>query len=90
MKQPQSLKVVEQLEKTGEVSRNWALNNYISRLGVIIKSLVEVGYKFDSRKSKNGIEVLHGRYVKTKKGRDYVYTLIAFPHARKQKNTKTK
>lgn len=79
MKKIQSLEVVEQLQATGTVSRNWALKNYISRLGAIIKSLVEVGYKFDSRKSKNGKEVLHGRYVKTKNGRDYVYTIISFP-----------
>ena len=24
-------------------------------------------------------EVLHGRYIKTKNGRDYVYTIISFP-----------
>lgn len=79
MKKYQSQIVIEKLLKDGEISRNYALKNYISRLGAIIKSLVEVGYKFDSRKSKNGKEVLHGRYVKTKNGRDYVYTIISFP-----------
>jgi len=85
MKQPQSLKVVEQLVKDGTVSRNWALKNYISRLGAIIKSLIEVGYKFDSYPSKTGDEMMHGRFVKTKTSRDYVYTIVAFPNARKQK-----
>lgn len=79
MKKYQSQLIIEKLLKEGEISRNYALKNYISRLGAIIKSLVEVGYKFDSRKSKNGKEVLHGRYVKTKNGRDYVYTIISFP-----------
>lgn len=79
MKKPQSQIVVEKLLKDGEISRNWCLQHYVSRLSAIIKSLVEVGYKFDSRKSKKGDDTRHGHYVKTKKGKDYVYTLIAVP-----------
>ena len=38
-KETQKQMVIDQLETTGMVSRNWALSNYISRLGAIMCDL---------------------------------------------------
>ena len=59
------------LVRDGKVSRNWALQRYISRLGAIIYKLKLEGYKFT------------GEFVKTRSkfgsGRDYVYRLTRKP-----------
>lgn len=60
--------VKRQLLDNGEITRNQALQNYISRLGAIICDLNQ----------EPGWEV-SGEYRKTKNGRDYVYKLIRCP-----------
>lgn len=55
--------VKRRLDDAGEISRNECLANYISRLGAIIASLKNDGYRFVSF------------YRKTAFGRDYVYKL---------------
>lgn len=52
------------LESEGKISRNWCLNNYISRLSA---------YILDLKNEKWNIE---GKKV----GNDYVYTLLDKPH----------
>lgn len=80
MKKIQSQIVIEKLLKDGEISRNYALKNFItSRLGAWINILVSEGWKFDSHKSKDGDVIYHGRYVKSKYGTDFVYTLVSAP-----------
>lgn len=79
MKKYQSQIIIEKLLKDGEISRNYALKNYISRLGAWINILVSEGWKFDSHKSKDGDVIYHGRYVKSKYGTDFVYTLVSAP-----------
>ena len=49
------------LKKDGNISRNWALSHYISRLSAYILDLRNEGYKFV------------GQYHKVKNGRDYEY-----------------
>jgi hypothetical protein len=39
--------VLKQLQENGTVSRNWALQNYISRLSALIHILKEDGYKIE-------------------------------------------
>ena len=39
--------VVKQLRETGQVSRNWALRGYISRLGAIICDLNKAGWNLE-------------------------------------------
>lgn len=63
----QKLKVINQLKEFGSVSRNWALSNFISRLGAIICDLTKDGYKFDTK-----YQTING-------GKDYVYTVIEKP-----------
>ena len=48
--------VLRELKQTGEVSRNWALGRYISRLGAIICDLKSEGYSFSTseRCGRNG------------------------------------
>lgn len=67
MKQSQEKWVIERLKTTGEVSRNGALQNYISRLGAIIYNLNQKGYN------------ISGEWRKTENGRDFVYYLISEP-----------
>ena len=50
-----------EVDTHGEVSRNKALNNFISRLGAIVPLLNKIGYN------------LKGRYVDTEHGKDYIY-----------------
>ncbi len=52
------------LKKKGSISRNFCLQRYISRLSAIIFELKAQGYKIE------------GEFVKTKNGKDYVYTII--------------
>jgi hypothetical protein len=73
----QELRIIEQLEKNFKVSRNWALQNYISRLGAHIKNLVNSGYQFEDTQCENSTR--HGRFIKTKNGEDYVYFLKSAP-----------
>jgi len=55
--------IKNQLLTEGKISRNWALGQYISRLGAIINKLKKEGIETD------------GRFVYTEFGKDYVYFL---------------
>jgi hypothetical protein len=57
--------VMQKLKEKGSVTRNEALENYISRLGSIICKL----------KKEYQINII-GEYYKTRKGRDYIYYVI--------------
>lgn len=59
MKQSQKQKVLKYLRENGFVTRNWALQNYISRLSAIMLDLKNEGVNFEAGD----------------KGNDYVYTL---------------
>ena len=61
MKKSQKDIVKDQLKLTGEVSRNWCLQHYITRLSAIIYDLKREGWEF-----KEG-------FIKTEHGKDYVY-----------------
>lgn len=62
MFKPTQLQIVkEQVDMHGEISRNWCLNNFISRLGAIVPLLNKMGYD------------LRGRYVPTEQGKDFIY-----------------
>ena len=63
----QSDKVVAMLKENGRVTRNWALQNYITRLGAIIFDLKKAGWQIDGR-----FERTHGGYGR---GKDYVYII---------------
>lgn len=60
--------VKERLVRYGFITRNFALRNYISRLGALIGILRDKGWEFK------------GEYIDTMtpfgKGKDYKYTLI--------------
>lgn len=60
--------VIQQLLDKGKISRNFALKNFISRLGAIIQDLEEEGFEFNAYyiKSDNG-------------GRNYVYEMTKYP-----------
>ena len=75
----QSQFVTKQLLKNGKVSRNECLRNSITRLGAVISILKADGWKFDEIPSSTGQTMTVGRYVKTKGGNDYVYTLVSKP-----------
>ena len=45
-KMTQKVIIANKLKEQGYVSRNWALQNYISRLSPLIIRLKEDGYKF--------------------------------------------
>ena len=62
--------VIDRLLQTGSISRNWCLQNFISRLGAIICDLKKEGWTFDPDFVKNG------------KGKDYVYKVISSPFKR--------
>jgi len=64
MKKTQKDWVTAQLIKKGKVSRNQALARCISRLGSYICDLRQAGFE------------ITGEYMKTKNGKDFVYTLI--------------
>jgi hypothetical protein len=63
----QTQRIIEQLEYKGFVTRNWALSQYISRLGALIYDLRKEGWEFTQE------------YTKTPYGKDYTYTLISKP-----------
>jgi len=67
MKQEEQVKRI--LLNEGEISRNLCLRElYISRLGAIINKLKNEGWKFNAH------------YIKTPRGRDYIYHLIESPY----------
>lgn len=53
--------IINKLNSEGRVSRNEALDNYITRLGAYVHELKNEGW------------VLEGRWEKTAYGKDYVY-----------------
>lgn len=67
MKKSQEEIVVEQLNRYGEISRNFCLKNYISRLSSIIFNLKKEGWKFE------------GQYRDYAYGKDYVYCVKEKP-----------
>lgn len=54
---------MEELISHGRVTRNWALGNFISRLGAIILVL------------KNEGMAIEGKYIKSGQGTDFVYSI---------------
>mgnify|MGYP006921433586 CR=1 FL=1 len=64
----QESQIIEQLNAQGLVSRNWALRNYITRLGAIICNLNKKGW------------VIEGKYYEYSHGKDFVYTVIKKPY----------
>jgi hypothetical protein len=68
MKQSQEQWVIDRLLQTGEVSRNGALQNYISRLGAIIFNLKQNGWE------------IKGEWRKEEHGKDFVYYRVVSPH----------
>ena len=58
--------VIEQL-KTGSISRNWALQKFITRLGAIINTLNKKGWE------------IKGEYEKHENGQDFVYRVKNSP-----------
>jgi len=66
------LKIIEdRLVDKGRVSRNWCLQNYISRLGALIHILKKEGY------------VIEGHFENVGRGRDFIYRLVSEPDRRK-------
>ena len=59
--------IINKLKDDGFVSRNWALQNFCSRLGAIINKLKNEGWEFDAR------------YTKTENGMDYTYYTTKMP-----------
>lgn len=59
--------IVNQLKANGFISRNWCLANFISRLGAITNKMEKKGWVFNPH------------YIKTEKGKDYVYELESEP-----------
>lgn len=53
MKKTQYSKIKNKILKSGYVSRNWCLKNYISRLSAFIYDLREEGFTFETKR-KNG------------------------------------
>ncbi len=64
MKESQKTKVLKLLRSQGYVTRNWALQNYISRLGAIVLTLKKEGMDIKAEHMENG---------------DYKYTLLVKP-----------
>ena len=63
MKKTQLQKIKDALLKDGYVSRNWCLQNFITRLGARINDLKKEGYQIE------------GRFIATAYGKDYRYFL---------------
>lgn len=59
--------IINQLKTNKFVSRNWCLAQYISRLGALIQKLEKKGWVFNSH------------YIKTEKGKDFIYDLVSEP-----------
>ncbi|MBS1516622.1 MAG: hypothetical protein JSS91_00885 [Bacteroidetes bacterium] len=64
--------VINQLEATGSVSRNWCLQRYNTRLGARIIDLKRMGWEFKT----------------TRKDGDYIYTVISKPRNNSQPEVK--
>jgi hypothetical protein len=64
--------ILERINITGEVSRDFALRNFISRLGAIIDKLKSEGYEFDA---------YYQDYIDNggRPAKDYVYKLLKRP-----------
>ena len=56
------------LREKGEITRNFCLRNYISRLGAIVCDLKKEGWNIE------------GEFVKANGGKDYVYKLVKAPY----------
>jgi hypothetical protein len=63
-KQTQMQWVKNQLTENGYVTRNEALKEFITRLGAVMLLLKKEGWIYSAG------------YLKTKKGQDYIYTLM--------------
>ena len=72
MKKTQYNFVKKQLLEKGQITRNQALQNYITRLSSIILTLKEEGFEIE------------GSFKKVKGGKDYVYTLQKSPYKKKE------
>ena len=60
--------IKNKLLKDGSISRNYCLQNYLTRLSARIADLNADGW------------VIKGSYHKTDKGKDYIYTAIKTPY----------
>ena len=67
MSDTQRKQVIDQLEEHGEVTRNWCLARYISRLSAIILNLKNEGWD------------LEGHWRKYDRGKDFVYSVVSKP-----------
>jgi hypothetical protein len=68
MKKPsQRQQVLDQLKEARRVSRNWCLQNRITRLSALIHDLEAQGFIFNAH------------WEKTDHGKDYVYELLDTP-----------
>lgn len=68
MKKTQEDFVVDYLLKNRQISRNFCLQNYITRLGARISDLNKDGWEIE------------GKFVKTEHGKDYIYSVIRAPY----------
>lgn len=64
--------IIDHLNETGEVSRNWCLQRYVSRLGARISDLKEMGWEFET-------ETRPTIKPDGTKGKDYVYKVVKKP-----------
>jgi len=71
-KQSQQDFVVSMLNTTREISRNYCLKHFISRLGAIIYSLKKEGYEFTTVTRKN-------LKPDGTTGKDFIYKVKRFP-----------
>ena len=60
--------VVKILNQYGSISRNYAIQNYCSRLGAVIEKLNKSGWKIEGHYEKNGM------------GKDYIYSVTKSPY----------
>lgn len=65
--------VIKQLLDKGKISRNFALKNFISRLGAIICDLKEEGWDFET-------EFIDSPKPDGSKGKNYVYVATKVPY----------
>jgi len=65
--------VINQLNETGKISRNWCLRNYISRLGAIACQLKKEGWSFATQNE----------------GGDYIYYTVRKPKTGETFNAKS-
>lgn len=66
-KKTQEERIINKLFKDGFITRNEALQNFISRLGAIICDMQTKGWEFEAK------------FIKTDTGRDYIYRVIKSP-----------